>query len=104
MNLKPVELQIALSRTADAGAQQKNAMDKPMIEQQQLASFGTQQEERTKSRPEEVSASDSAQIRDEQSSKKGKQRSRKRKETKHDAKEQTVWKDPNKGQHIDFTL
>ncbi|CAM3358236.1 hypothetical protein [Marinicrinis lubricantis] len=102
MNLKPVELQVALPRTAEAGIQQKNQMDRPVTEQQMLAAATIQEESTARKRASKADESAESDLRDAQHQKNPSDPQHHRKNKKESSSE--TWKHPHKGHHIDYTL
>lgn len=65
MDLKPVELQIAVPRTNEAGKIQQVQQLKPVLDQQQLAAQNVKQSEQLRIRSNEVDETGKSEIRDE---------------------------------------
>ncbi len=64
MSLKPVELQIALPRTTEAGKIQNGLQHRPALDQQQLAGQNVKQTEQLAQRSSEVDESAESALRD----------------------------------------
>jgi hypothetical protein len=103
MSLKPVELQIALPRTTDAGKIQNELLHRPVLDQQQLAGQNVKHSAELAQRTTEVEESAEALLRNDggrgngQGNHSSGQENRK-KETVHDAEH------PYKGRRIDLSL
>ncbi|MGN7760365.1 hypothetical protein [Paenibacillus sp. 22594] len=102
MSLKPVELQIALPRTTEAGKIQNGLQHRPALDQQQLAGQNVKQTEQLAQRSSEVDESAESALRDGRS---GQHQSgghtpphKHQPETSHDAEH------PYKGHRIDLSL
>ncbi|OKP99389.1 hypothetical protein [Paenibacillus sp. P46E] len=103
MSLKPVELQIALPRTTEAGKIQNGLQHRPALDQQQLAGQNVKQSEQLAQRSSEVDESAESALRDDGS---GQHHSgshtpahkHQKPETSHDAEH------PYKGHRIDLSL
>ncbi|WP_150267713.1 hypothetical protein [Paenibacillus tepidiphilus] len=54
MSMKPVELQIALPRTTDAGKVQNDLQQRPLITQQQISAEGIKQAQQSARRSAEI--------------------------------------------------
>lgn len=65
MSLKPVELQIALPRTTEAGKIQNESQQRPAIDQQQLAGQNVKQSLAMTMRSSEVDESSESALRDD---------------------------------------
>lgn len=105
MNLKPIEMQIALPRTAEAGAVQQQHNHKPMQDQAQAMGQSIKQADDSRKRAAKTEESDQASIRDEQQRSKGQQHGRRDKQAQHTSAEEKGEPDhPYKGRHIDFSL
>lgn len=65
MSLKPVELQIALPRSTEAGKMQNEAQQRPAIDQQQLAGQNVKQSLELTMRSSEVDESSESALRDD---------------------------------------
>ncbi|MHA6529230.1 hypothetical protein [Paenibacillus sp. BAC0078] len=103
MSLKPVELQIALPRTTEAGKIQNGLQHRPALDQQQLAGQNVKQAEALAQRSSEVDESAESALRDDGGRGKhagGHASSQKEQkpETSHDAEH------PYKGHRIDLSL
>ncbi|MEK5237976.1 hypothetical protein NST99_19985 [Paenibacillus sp. FSL L8-0470] len=103
MSLKPVELQIALPRTTDAGKVQHGLQHRPAVDQQQLAGQNVKQSSELAHRSTEVDESAEAALRndDSQGNHAGSQSSshqQEKQQTSHDAEH------PYKGRRIDLSL
>lgn len=64
MSLKPVELQIALPRTTEAGKLQNESQQRPAIDQHQLAGQNVKQSQELAMRSTEVDESSESALRD----------------------------------------
>ncbi|WP_340024082.1 hypothetical protein MHI24_03030 [Paenibacillus sp. FSL K6-1096] len=102
MSMKPVELQIALPRTHDAGRVQNNLQQRPALDQQQLAGQNVKQTQEIAQRSSEVDESAESALRDGgKGSRPGSQaypRKQEKPEDTHEAEH------PYKGHRIDFSL
>ncbi|MEK3793037.1 hypothetical protein MKX42_15010 [Paenibacillus sp. FSL R7-0204] len=102
MSLKPVELQIALPRTHDAGKVQNNLQQRPALDQQQLAGQNVKHSQEISLRSTEVDESAESALRDGgKGNGAGSQphpRKPDKQENTHDAEH------PYKGHRIDFSL
>lgn len=105
MNLKPIEMQIALPRTADAGAVQQQHNQKPMHDQAQAMGQAVKQADDNRKRAAKTEDPEQASIRDEQQRSKGQQQGRREKQASQPAGDEKADPDhPYKGRHIDFSL
>lgn len=101
MSLKPVELQIALPRTHDAGKVQNNLQQRPTLDQQQLAGQNVKHSQEISLRSTEVDESAESALRDGgkgSSPSQSDSRKQDKQENTHDAEH------PYKGHRIDFSL
>lgn len=102
MSMKPVELQIALPRTHEAGKVQNSLQHRPAIDQQQLAGQNVKHSQEIALRSTEVDESAESALRDggggnHQENHGGEHKPKKQEHT-HDAEH------PYKGRRIDFSL
>lgn len=102
MSLKPVELQIALPRTTEAGKVQNNLQHRPALDQQQLAGLNVKHSQEIALRSNEVDESSETALRDggkgNHKESHADPRKPKKQETSHDAEH------PYKGHRIDLSL
>lgn len=103
MSLKPVELQIALPRTTDAGKVQNELQHRPMLDQQQLAGQNVKHSAELAQRPTEVDESAESLLENDGGRGKGRGnqssgQGERKKEAVHDAEH------PYKGHRIDLSL
>lgn len=102
MSMKPVELQIALPRTHDAGKVQNNLQHRPALDQQQLAGQNVKQSQEIAQRSSEVDESAESALRDGgKGSRNGSQAYPPKAEKPEDTHEA---EHPFKGHRIDFSL
>ena len=103
MNIKPVELQIAVPRTTEAGKIQNDLQHRPSIHQQQLAGQNVKMSHEQAQRSSEVEESSETSVRDD-----GQGEQHSGGNTSSDKKgEAAKYRDaehPYKGHSIDFTL
>jgi hypothetical protein len=106
MSLKPIELQIALPRTQNAGAIQQQLIHKPVQDQEMLAAHLTKKSEEMRKKSTQVDGTQKMNIEDEKEddtlerqAADGQARSKKKKE-----EEKLSIEHPYKGHHIDFSL
>lgn len=104
MSLKPVELQIALPRTTEAGKIQNESQQRPAIDQQQLAGQNVKQTQELAQRSAEVDESSESALRD--GGGKGNHHSGGKSSSDKDSKASTTRdaEHPYKGQRIDLSL
>ncbi|CQR56449.1 hypothetical protein [Paenibacillus riograndensis] len=103
MSLKPVELQIAVPRTTEAGKIQNGLQHRPALDQQQLAGQNVKQTEQLAQRSSEVDESAEPALRDhggggQQPGSHSAPPKPQKTETAHDAEH------PYKGHRIDLSL
>ncbi|KUP24333.1 hypothetical protein [Paenibacillus sp. DMB5] len=103
MSLKPVELQIALPRTTDAGKVQNELLHRPVLDQQMLAGQNVKHAAEQAQRTSGVDESSETKLRGdgERENDQGNRSSgqgQKNKDTPHDAEH------PYKGRRIDLSL
>lgn len=67
MSLRPIDSQLSLSRTMDAGAMQSQMNQKPTLDQEAMAAQAARQAELARQRSNDVDKTPEALIRDEQS-------------------------------------
>jgi hypothetical protein len=108
MNLKPVEMQIAIPRTQEATQIQQQLNHKPTHDQQLAAQLSSKQAEALQQKPNEVNKThDSRIMNDSRGSGQGNGQSGKQKQSSSQdpsGGEAGQAKHPYKGKHIDFTL
>ncbi|WP_128894215.1 hypothetical protein [Longirhabdus pacifica] len=107
MNLKPIELQVTLSRMQDAAHHQKNSNDKPVLDQERLAMQVEKEQRLAKEKSVEVDETDHAMIRDnqQQQGKDNKDNVEQKEENEEDKKEEEqAASHPFKGKHVDLSL
>ncbi|ANS74025.1 hypothetical protein AWM70_05105 [Paenibacillus yonginensis] len=109
MDLKPVELQIAVPRTSEAGRIQQEQQFRPTVDQQQLAAQNVKDSELQRTRSSEVDDSAKSERRERESSDSAdrdeRQTSRNRVEEKQGQQpEPHLAEHPYKGKHIDFSF
>jgi hypothetical protein len=106
MNLKPIEMQVALPRTVEAGAQQQQLLGKPVADQLLAMSDAGRQAELSRKRTERNEGAEHAAIRDDQKpADQGRQRPAKRQSRKTASdEEKRAAEHPYKGRHIDLSL
>ncbi|CAM2893107.1 hypothetical protein PASE110613_06325 [Paenibacillus sediminis] len=106
--MKPVELQIAVPRTHDAGRLQNEQQHRPMNDQHLLAGQNVKEADELRRRSTEVNESVNNSIREDdrqQSSQQGSShRSRKQGQEAESDKTVNAAEHPYKGKHIDFSL
>lgn len=106
MSLKPVELQIAIPRTQDAGTMQSQMQQKQLTEQVQLANDASKATEEDRKRNAKLNEASHSQIRpDEEKSnhEQGRQPADKRNRSESGENGKKA-EHPYKGQHIDISL
>ncbi len=106
MSLKPIELQIALPRTQDAGTMQQKLVHKPIHDQELLAVRTMKEQEELRKKSQKVEASDKMMIEDEKEDSAGQQDDEEQKSSKEkqsQVKEASI-AHPYKGHHIDLSL
>jgi hypothetical protein len=103
MSLKPVELQIALPRTTDAGKVQNEHLHRPVLDQQQLAAQNVKHSAELAQRTTEVDESADAKLRNDSGRGNGRgNQSSDQGEPKQDAVHDA--EHPYKGRRIDLSL
>ncbi|GGA39527.1 hypothetical protein [Paenibacillus physcomitrellae] len=109
MDLKPVELQIAVPRTSDAGRIQQEQQFRPTVDQQQLGAQNIKDSELRRIRSSEVDDSPKSELRDHESSDSASSGERQEGRTSAEEKpgsqsEPHLAEHPYKGKHIDFSF
>ncbi len=107
MNFKPIELQISMPRTADAGQQQQQLSHKPVADQSMLGTHAQREAEKERTRSTQTDETAESKIRDpnkdsgqeENEEKDGQQTE----EQSADSSEVPA-PHPYKGRHFDITL
>lgn len=105
MGLKPVELQIAIPRTGEAGHLQQQLLQKPVHDQAMLANEAAKRMEHMRKKSEATARPDEGikTERDGQGQQQHKHHQRQAMEQADEAEKETV-AHPYKGHHIDLTL
>ncbi|MCR8845476.1 hypothetical protein NQ117_17480 [Paenibacillus sp. SC116] len=108
MNLKPVELQVAIPRTQEASSIQNQMQHRPTAEQSLLNHHAAKQIEISRQRGEEVDATADGRIRDDgqNGEHKGDDQSRQQRSgSQSENQVETIAAEhPYKGKHIDFSV
>lgn len=107
MNLKPIELQIAIPRTTDAGAHQQQLLQRPVADQANLAQQSVRQAETLRRSANEVTETEHRRIKDEEPGKNNDAYPRKRQGKQQNGTEEQApaqSEHPYKGRHIDLSL
>jgi len=108
MNMKPVEMQIAVPRTTDASAIQQQMQQRPTTEQFMLNEQAIKHMQAQRQRSEKVDASADGRIRDRESDSNQEHNATSQDHEQNDQKEgkETVQPavHPYKGKHIDFSV
>lgn len=106
MNLKPIEMQIALPRTNDAANSQNQLNQKPVYDQAHGMQAEIKQQEEDRKRAVKLDESERPAIRDDEDTSKSQERSGGKQTSQHaDEKNQAPMAEhPFKGRHIDLSL
>ncbi|GIP56519.1 hypothetical protein QNH46_10960 [Paenibacillus woosongensis] len=106
MNMKSVEMQIALPRTNEAGRIQQDQQQRPLIDQTILAgqNMKTSELERGKSQAMEQSARNKTVKREEDAASGQDKEQRDAEEQQEERDKEKAAKHPFKGRHIDLSL
>lgn len=107
MDLKPVELQIALPRTSEASRIQHDQQSKPSLDQQQLAAQNVKTSEQLRTRSSEVDEPFKSEVREDgrnTSSDKHGGAGGHAQDSEDPSKQSHPAEHPYKGKHIDFSL
>ncbi|WP_223066798.1 hypothetical protein [Paenibacillus caui] len=108
MDLKPVELQIAVPRTSEASRIHQDQQSRPQLDQQQLAGQNIRSSEQQRMRSNQVDESSQPEVREEakqsSSGNQGHQRGGRRQERSDHPNQSHPAEHPFKGKHIDFSL
>jgi hypothetical protein len=110
VNVKPVEMQIAIPRVHDAGQTQQQLNHKPLLDQHAAANLNAKQTEALQQKPNEVHNAHDSKVenrtKDSRQQDQGdRQRSRQHaSEATNESDKEAQIKHPYKGKHIDFTL
>lgn len=104
MGLKPIELQVAIPRTGEAGAIQNQLLQKPIHDQAMLATAAAKQMEEMRKKSQEVNETEAGlkADKDGQSDSKGHRQSASSKNNKEQST--ATVEHPFKGHHIDLSL
>lgn len=104
--MKPVELQIAVPRTSEAGRIQQEQQMRPTVDQQQLAAQNIKSSEQQRIRSSEVDEPFKSEVRDGEKHSSGKHGGTggHQHESEDPAKQTHPAEHPYKGKHIDFSL
>lgn len=106
--MKPVEMQIALPRTMDAGSVQQQQNQKPVIDQTLAGELAAKMAENLRKKPDKLEQTSQAAIRNNPQSGgrngpgRNKPESGQRKQARDQGKEEPAH--PYKGRHIDLSL
>lgn len=105
LGLKPVELQVALPRTKDAGMLQSQLAQKPVQDQEQLAQDAMRRLELEQKRSEKTSSDQTVQNRNDRYGSGGRG-SHKQRDGRHQPSEEkaSALPHPYKGRYVDLTL
>ncbi|MNZ55329.1 hypothetical protein D3C78_732540 [compost metagenome] len=106
MNMKPVEMQIAIPRTSEAGRIQNEGQQRPQIDQNLLASQNIKDSEHDRKRSTGVdeSAHNTTVRRDGNSSSEQHAEHSKQDDSHAEQEKEQMAEHPYKGKHIDFSL
>jgi len=105
MSLRPIDTQLSLSRTMDAGTMQHHLNQKSVVDQQAMAAHALKQAELESARSNQVDKTAKSHIQDDSSrdGERHKDANARDKETKQDD-EHAKNEHPYKGKFIDFSL
>ncbi|WP_138493951.1 hypothetical protein [Paenibacillus pinistramenti] len=108
MDLKPVELQIAVPRTSEASRIHQEQQSRPGVDQQHLAAQNILESEHQRIRSSEVDDSPRSELREEgnrsSSDRRGHQSRRMVQSEEHQEPSPHPAEHPYKGKHVDFTF
>lgn len=103
MNLKPIDLQIALNRTGEAGNVQNQLNQKPLHDHSQAMNSAVKQHDESRKTAAKTDETDEAAIRDDGETHSGRQEQQRKSKEKQEQRTNEA-AHPYKGRHIDFTL
>lgn len=104
MNIKPIDLQVALNRAGDAGNVQNQLNQKPQLDQSQAMNTAVRHQEEARKRASSTDEPDKANIKDEDGQPSAKQQHQSSAVTTAAEQDEEHAPHPYKGKHIDFTL
>lgn len=105
MDLKPIELQIAVPRTSEAGRVQHEGQHRPQIDQSLLSAQNIKESELQRQRSTEVDEGAlSSQVKRDEGSAAGQQQGKSSSEHQDESEKEKPAEHPYKGHHIDLSL
>jgi hypothetical protein len=110
MNIKPVEMQIAIPRVQEAGHTQQQLNHKPALDQHTAANLNAKLTEALQQKPNEVNKAHDSKVENRTKDSKHQERddrhqnAQEESESSKESDKHTPARHPFKGKHIDFTL